>query len=132
MWNNVKTALPKVDDLGETELLLCMEANQPWPFVGYLSHGKWYVAHFSAPTTEREVTHWTTLPALPEDDETRVRREYPNAVCVKVDSCKGEELPIPLFRIMDEHEVFSDPIGALQLSEEAAWESAAGKLPIVA
>ena len=130
MWHNAKTHPPKVDKRGESEVVLCVEENIPWPFVGFLSGGEWHVAHHSAPSIGRPVTHWSTLPVGPQDDMSRVLESRPYAECESLKRIAGVALPVETHRIIDRSN--GEWLSELQLSPDAAWESAASKLPSAA
>lgn len=128
MWHHALRNPPPLNDLGDSEYLLCLEVGHTTPFVGYFGGGCWRLAHFMGTDSPRDVTHWMQLPEAPLTDEALVYKEYPNATCVRVKELAGSVLPVEMFRIVDQHEVYADPIGELQMSPSAAWESAASKL----
>lgn len=67
-WHDVTKEKPPVNEkFSESAELLCIEANNSFPFVGWYNakHDEWHVMHWKADSLPVRVTHWRELPKMP-------------------------------------------------------------------
>lgn len=66
-WKQPVKKLPKLNVMGDSKHLLCIERGSNVPFVGFYNadRNKWYVSEHSSNSISRDVMWWHKLPKKP-------------------------------------------------------------------